>query len=342
MRRDKIGLANQHIYYRLVAFWVVCEAFAGGIMHGLKLPFTGMIVSSLAVISIILIAWYVPHRSAIIKATIIVAVFKLILSPHSPPTAYIAVFFQGIVGEILFSTRRFFLISSILLAVLALVESAIQRILVLVILYGNDFWKAVNIFIKRLIGDEHISNYSLLLASLYVLLHAITGCLVGFFGGRLAKQSSTWQLPPALTIEKQTVESVPSERKRNKKLKKIFIVLWIVMVALFIQSLIQPEQSILPPTIAVGILFRSFLVVLSWYLVVSPLIMIIIKRVLKKQQEKNKQALSEIMLLIPETRYIFTRSWYLSKTKSGISRLKFFLKIVLINILASPVDNKPA
>ncbi len=50
----------------------------------------------------ILIAYYVPLKGAILKATIIVAIFKMMLSPHTPPSAYIAVFFQGLLGQVLF------------------------------------------------------------------------------------------------------------------------------------------------------------------------------------------------------------------------------------------------
>src|SRR5687767_5786888 len=102
---------NATLYYRLVALWVVCEAFAGGLMHAAKIPFTGMVVSSLAVACIMLIAYHVPSRSAILKATVTVAFFKLLLSPHSPPTAYIAVFFQGYLGYLLFNHRKHFLLS---------------------------------------------------------------------------------------------------------------------------------------------------------------------------------------------------------------------------------------
>ena len=31
--------AEKQLYYRLISLWVICEAFAGGIMHGLKIPF---------------------------------------------------------------------------------------------------------------------------------------------------------------------------------------------------------------------------------------------------------------------------------------------------------------
>src|SRR5436190_14786354 len=143
-------LGDRGIYYRLIALWVLCEAMLGGIIHGFKIPVSGLIVGSCAVICICLIAYYVPAKGAIIKATIIVAVFKMMLSPQAPPPAYIAVFFQGCLGELLFWNRRFHTLSSILLAMLALLESGLQRILVLTIVYGNEFWKAINDFINGL------------------------------------------------------------------------------------------------------------------------------------------------------------------------------------------------
>jgi hypothetical protein len=42
------------------------------------------------------------------KSTIIVGIFKMMLSPQAPPPAYIAVFFQGLMGELLFWKKRFF------------------------------------------------------------------------------------------------------------------------------------------------------------------------------------------------------------------------------------------
>src|ERR1041385_8287233 len=96
------------IYYRLIGLWVLCEAMLGGIIHAAKIPVSGLIVGSCAVVCICLIAFYNSTKGAIIKATIIVAVFKMILSPQAPPLAYLAVFFQGIMGELLFGKRKFY------------------------------------------------------------------------------------------------------------------------------------------------------------------------------------------------------------------------------------------
>ena len=149
-----IPSSNSLVYYRLIALWVLCEAMLGGIIHGFRIPVSGLVVGSCAIICICLIAWYAPQKGSIIKATLIVAIFKMMLSPQAPAFAYIAVFFQGLLGELLFWNRRFYAISCILLAVLSLLESGLQRILVLTIIYGNDIWKVINNFFNNLIPQK--------------------------------------------------------------------------------------------------------------------------------------------------------------------------------------------
>src|SRR6476661_2396295 len=100
---ENVGAAgNTQLYQRLIALWVICEALLGGIIHGFRIPISGLVVGSSAVICICLIAYHVPARGAILKATLIVAIFKMMLSPHSPLPAYFAVFFQGLLGELIF------------------------------------------------------------------------------------------------------------------------------------------------------------------------------------------------------------------------------------------------
>ena len=305
-------------------------------MHAAKLPFTGLIVSSLAVTCIILIAYYVPGRSAILKATIIVAIFKLMLSPHSPPTAYIAVLFQGFLGQLLFSNKRYFNIGCIVLAVLALVESAIQRILVLVIVYGNDLWKAINLFIQKLTNEKDPTNYSFIIAVSYILLHAVIGVFVGIYAAKLAKGSSHWKnMYPDLIINKNELKTeIVTKKNNNKKIKIVFILIWLALIVFYIQSYLDPTHAFLPSGIVVNIILRSVLILLSWFLIISPLLMILIKKILLSQKIQNKQEINEVMLLLPQTRYIFKQSFKLSESKKGFSRIKSFFKTLLINILA--------
>ncbi len=339
---ETLKVYNKQIYYRLTALWVICEAFAGGIMHAVKVPFAGMIISSLAIMCIILIAWYVPATTAIIKATIIVAIFKLMLSPHSPPPAYIAVFFQGLLGQLLFLNRRFFTASAILLAVLSLVESAIQRILVLIILYGNNFWKAVNEFLQNLTKQKSATNYSLAIAIIYISVHALVGFFVGLYASRLAKQSAGWYLQyPEYLIKKGSSEiSKNKNNGRRKKIRIVFIIIWIILAAMFIQSLVDPKHAVMPSNIVIQVIVRASLITLSWYLLLSPLILIVLKKLLQQEQLKKQQQVNEVLLLLPGTKYIFVESWHLAAAKKGFGRIKLFLKILLTNILAGE-NNDP-
>jgi hypothetical protein len=86
---------GEAIYYRLIALWVLCEALLGSIIFTFRIPVSGLVIGSCAVSCISSIAWYHPVKGAILKATIIVAIFKMMLTPQALPTAYFAVFFKG-------------------------------------------------------------------------------------------------------------------------------------------------------------------------------------------------------------------------------------------------------
>ncbi|MDB5199635.1 MAG: hypothetical protein JWO92_1598 [Chitinophagaceae bacterium] len=336
MKTDSIAFDKQ-IYYRLIALWVLCEAVLGGMMHAVKIPFTGIVVSSGAVICICLIAYYVPVKGAILKATIIVAIFKMMLSPHTPPTAYVAVFFQGLMGQILFFNLRFFRLSCILLAVLALVESAVQRIIVVTVLYGSSFWKALNEFIRKVTGETSVTNYSLAVATGYVIMHAFIGLLVGVFAGSIVWQSRSWSILHREYLIPQTNEEQseikPYSAKRKKKIQYLFIFIWIGLIILFLQSYLHIGKPLIPPQVPLQILLRSLLIILTWYFLLSPLLSSLIKKWLSGQQIKSQSDINQVVLMLPSVRNIFLKSWQLSSSAKGLKRLSVFCKIVLVNTL---------
>ena len=327
---------NRDLYYRLIALWVVCEAFAGGLMHAAKIPFTGMIVSSLAVTCIIFIAYFVPGSTAIIKATVTVAVFKLMLSPHSPPTAYIAVFFQGYLGHLLFNGRKHFALSAVLLAVLALVESALQRILVLLIIYGNTFWDAVDKYVQKIAGGGD-KNYSQITALGYIAIHAVGGIIIGILAVRLVRKAERWKTHyPELIISDNEEQSIGYEVKKKKKtLKPLFIILWVLLLIMIIHAYIFPEYAVIPKNDVLRIILRSVLILFSWYLILIPIIKKLIERKLASERVKQKLPLKEILDLLPRIKNVFNQSMHLSAVERGLGRVKLFCKILFVNILSA-------
>lgn len=331
------NIQQKKLYYRIIALWVITEAFAGGIMHGIKIPFTGLIISGLAILCITLIASHVSDKNAIIKATLIVAVFKFMLSPHSPGTAYIALFFQGGLGHILFLNKKYFSISATILGFLGAVESAIQRLLVLVIVYGNEFWEAFNQFIHKITGDKTINNYSLILANLYILIHGIAGIFIGKYSANIVKKSMSWKNENADFIfnkaENNNEISAEIKSKKRKKYKVVFLTCWLILILIYFYPSIFLKESIIPSNKIIRIFIRSIIIVLTWLYVISPLLLKLIHKALANHQLKNQEIILAVTKLLPETKAVFLRSWKISAQSKGIKRWKLFLKLLIVNTI---------
>lgn len=340
-----MSASDKQLYYRLIALWAVCEGTLGGIIHGFNLPITGLIVGSGAVIIICLIGYYVPSKGAIIKATVIVAIFKMMLSPQSPLPAYFAVFFQGITGELFFSVfvspgsevRRGYKIACIVFAALALLESGIQRIIVMTLLYGTSFWKAVNDFINNLTHQKTVTNYSLLLAGGYVLLHLVVGIFIGWMAAGIPTKVKLWRNEFQLESEAEPEQTMAIQKPGRKKRfwKRSLFLVWMILIILFLQSEFKIGSPLLSSNTVLHILIRSLIIVLTWYFLISPLLTFLLKKWLAKQQAKSKSTINEILILIPSTQTLVEKSWLHSADEKGLRRLQKFLKIILVNSLVA-------
>ena len=330
-------VGNPLIYYRLITLWVLNEAMLGGIIHGLKIPVSGLVVGSCAVVCISLIGWYVPRKGAIIKATIIVAVFKMMLSPHSPPPAYIAVFFQGLLGELLFWRKRFFTLSCLLLAVLALVESALQRILVLTLIYGNDLWKVINDFIRNLAGGKATTNYSLWIASMYVAAHLLTGLLVGWWASKIPRSIEKWSADNTNKIfaAADSAASTVAPKKGRRQLKTGLLIVWILLLGLYVQSNFKIGTPLLPSHIALTILLRSVIIILTWVFIIGPLLRMLLHYWLQKKKSSSQQDIQQVLQLLPSTQNLIAECWKRAANKKGWKRLIMAGKLILVNSLNS-------
>ncbi|MBK7426788.1 MAG: hypothetical protein IPI60_07035 [Saprospiraceae bacterium] len=307
-------------------------------IHGLKLPVSGLVVGGAAVCCISMIAWHTQSRKAILQATIVVAIFKMMLSPHSPPPAYIAVFFQGWMGALLFSERKHFALSCVLLGIIALFESAIQRILVLTFLYGVAFWETIDIFVSKVTGAKEVTPFSKFLAIAYILMHIVVGWIIGIIANRMVKFVflRPRNLPKEAILKNgvfQPEMEIPQKKKSWFPFKKSLLFIWIFLVVLSVQSLLFPEN----PWISTGsvgmILLRSFLIILSWYFLLKPLFQYILRTYLNKQSGKYKEIIEEIQALLPALRQIWTSSWQQSRHLSGMKRWKMFVSSVLLRSL---------
>ncbi|HKR07329.1 MAG TPA: hypothetical protein VJY62_22030, partial [Bacteroidia bacterium] len=174
---------------RITALWAFSEALLGGILHGLQIPFTGLILSAFAVVCMAALASSDQHRGKILKATLLVIIVKALLSPHTPVAAYLAVFLQGLFGELIFMIGIPYFIACLSLGIFALLQSAFQKLIILTIIFGVDFWKAMDEFLNSVtkqFGFENVS-YSFYIVVIFVLLHFVAGIFTGIFAGKLPR-----------------------------------------------------------------------------------------------------------------------------------------------------------
>lgn len=329
---------NKQVYYRLISLWVLSEAMLGGIVHGLNIPISGLVVGSCAIVCICLLAWYVPDKGAILKATIIVAVFKMMLSPHAPPPAYIAVFFQGLLGELLFrGNRKYYRAACVLFATLALLESGVQRIFILTVIYGNDLWVVINDFINGLTRQQTATNYSLLIGSGYVAVHIVAGIVVGIWTAGLPRRIERWSADGQYTllIESGPIPKLTGLRRSRERKRRGLLIIWLLLVALYVQSYYRIGTPILPHHISLKILLRSLIIVLTWVFVVAPLLKILLQRWLQRKQSASRHQVQSVLDLLPATQQLAVKSWKQSAALKGWRKLRHWIKLVLVNALSS-------
>lgn len=331
---------EKQLFYRLIALWAVCEGVLGGLIHSIQIPITGLTIGSCAVILISLIAYYVPKKGAILQATICVCVFKMMLSPQSPLPAYFAVMFQGLVGELFFFNRKYFKYACVFFAMIALLESATQRIVVVTVLYGTEFWKAVNDFIIGLTGKSSLSNVSYYLAGVYIIIHLLTGIFLGIFISKLPAFIQKWQTEEKFVLPdlKRNGFETQKSLRRKRGMKGSLFFIWICLLALYLQSVLHLGNPILNADETFTMLVRACIIIFSWYFLVSPLLRLLLKRWLEKKKKQQNNTIQEILLFIPSTQKLLEQAWQYSATLKGYERLKFFMKITLVHTLDNKYD----
>ncbi|NDK56083.1 hypothetical protein [Pontibacter fetidus] len=314
-----------NVFYRITALWAISESFLGGILHALHLPGTGLFVGGASVLCISLLATHCPDRRAILKATVLVILIKGILSPHTPPGAYLAVFIQGGLGYILFQSRRYFKLSCLLLGVLTQLQSALQRLVVMFFIFGADLYKVAHEFVNYILQKAGVAegNYVLYVVIGYIGLHALMGILVGWLAGRLPHMlhNQQQQLKAHITdaIMQDPLTIVTSKKKRPYK--RYFSFLFISVAILLAAAL---YLNVIAYNTAYSIFFRAVLLTSCWVFVAAPLLQAVVRKWSDKKKSILATELSQIVNLMPFIQQQASLCWASTSTIPFYKRLFIF------------------
>jgi hypothetical protein len=313
MNQDEAGI-NHSAVNRLTALWALNESGLGGLLHAAKFPFTGIFVGGFAVILISLIARYSNYSfKAILKATAMVLMIKAAVSPHSPFPAYLAVSFQGLLGAFIFSLSKNFKITPIVFGGLALLESAIQKILLTVLFFGMSFWKSVDDFVLNTIKLFQLPaefSFSEWIAMSYVVFYFVMGLILGRFASKIPDLISSLDFSE---LKLSDTKDLANQNRKNKSL----IIIAVLSIALSLQLI-----SFFGGLPFIQLLARVIFFMLLFYYVVGPLttkLIIFLSRNRSEEISKLNEDVAQLRLAVkPVINYV-------NKNYNGINRFKMFV-----------------
>jgi len=328
---------------KITALWAFSESAFGGILHALKIPLRGLFISSAAVLFISLIALFSKNHKDILKSTLIVILIKALVSPYSPFTAYLAVSLQGILGFLLFSTKKYYKLSTLFLGVIVLFFSGIQKVVLLTILFGNALWDSLDIFIKQLssvmFGSNHPEiNYGYLIIATYVLIHLIAGLFIGLYAGRLPEKINHYKNHIPTVIENETSEEIPHKQSKKKKiwfLRPTGIFIISLSLGVIILSYLSPEIENNVAISVIIMLIRSVGITVIWFTILAPIAGKYFQKFIARRKSDYSKDIEEIIAMFPQFKKIVNYCWNLSKGKKGLQRVGYFLSTSFYYLLLS-------
>jgi hypothetical protein len=326
MRTELNTIQKKLAIQRLTALWAFAESGLGGMLHAFHIPVTGLVLGSISVICISMIARFSGTQTInILKSLVVVLIIKAVVSPQTPFPAYIAVGFQGLIGFIFYSVARMNFVSIVFVAVLSMLESALQKLLMVAMFFGGSLWVALDEmvqFIGRPLGLE-TSSGSLLIIGCYLFIYLTGGILTAMVAYKLVKQSF-------ITEGGIVYRTIPGEEIRTVKKKRMKGMIIIAGLILLVFSGLYngTGAGIFRP------LVWTVAVITGWYFVIVPWITTWLQKILMRSGNKYQAEALEIISFFPFIRQIVIHSWKATENKSMVSRLPAFLILLVTQLLS--------
>ena len=336
---------------RITALWAFSEAALGGILHALKVPFTGLFIGGAAIVFLTLIATFAESKSQIIKSTLIVILVKGIVSPHTPLNAYFAVFLQGLLAYSIFSVIPSKRIGAFILGLLVLTLAAFQKLLVLTLIFGNTLWNSLDTFGNYLMEQFAIGSsvgnlqLSYFIIGIYGGIHILGGLIFGLLAGNspkwISKNSFRVHEYNDLVLKKdERLTGFEKKKKGKKRLWKkgstIAIILFSIMMILIVYFNPHLDDNII---ISITLmLIRSIAVTIIWFGLLSPIVVKFIKKYLARKKSKHSKEIDHILTLFPFFKSIVNYSWNRTNDLKNYKRIIPFLKNAFVLLLLAEIN----
>lgn len=327
---------------KLTAMWALSESTLGGILHAIRFPFRGIVISSAAVILICTIALFGSNRGRIFKACVTVIGAKAAISPHTPLTAHFSVFIQGLLGELFFLSRKFNFSLIVLFSVTVQLINGFQKIIVLTLIFGTALWKTINDFMNYIVEEWFFikfsdqTDYSFLIISFYIGIHLISGLLIGIIAYRIPMEAkeqlnnydvNNFNLSEAIQIPK-------AKRKSKVRIKPSSILILTMSFFIVLASYFYPAENRFDVTAVLLMLVRAICIIFIWFYFISPFIINLIRQKFSGRENRYSKEISLIITQIPHLRNLSYHIWKSTSAYKGLKRIFHFIIKILAYILS--------
>lgn len=325
---------------RLTALWALNEAGLGGLIHAMKIPFTGIVVGSTAVVLIALIAHFAERKAAaLFKATVIVLLVKAAASPHTPLPAYAAVAFQGLAGALLFGGLPAPRLAAMILGLLALWQGAVQKLVVMTLLYGAPLWDSVDAvgrwIIGKLGGGPGALSPTGWVLTLYLGYYTLGGLVTGWLAGAIPREidRALEELPPPEPAAPAATDLPGGPAAKPWWHRTPFRAGLVLAALLLALALLYPGED--GWARGLQVLLRAALVIGIWTLAVRPVVRWGLARFQKREQSVYGADVTRAMNELPGLRRAAAAAWAQSGERRGLRRWKRFLVQLVVRALAN-------
>ena len=315
---------NSKIISRLTALWALSEAGLGGVLHALQSPFTGLFVGGFAIVLVSLIAYFSEDkRKTIFRSLLIVLIIKFAVSPHSPPTSYLAVSFQALMAVLIYSRLTLSKWSAILLGVITLVESAIQKLVVWTLIYGKSLWEAVDYMLDAMsfLGGV-VSSTGLI--SIYLWLYVLIGIVVGYIIYDIVRYLEVNQGNVKYQIQAIEFDDEVGVAKKKRGRWRVWVIFGVFFALIGAYYFFDSEGDDVWKN-WLYIFLRSTGILLLWYYALVPLFKWLFGKFLASKKHKVQVEVDETLTLLPYLRKVTKLAWKENKEEKGLNKLRNFM-----------------
>lgn len=248
-------LSDQWIKAAVIgSIWAAIEIIAGSFLHNLRIPFSGTILSMVAVGMLVGFSMHWQERGIIIRAGIIAALMKSISPSAVIFGPMMAIFMEGLILELIWLMFGRNIVGYLLGGMLAVSWALVQKIITLLILYGFDLVKIAESFYQFLVvktGLEDIAPIYLVL--LIIAIYFAAGMLAALSGYLAYKRIKKRTLSDEQKVRINKVNDPFGNWGSGQKFTSVNLVL-ILLVLTASLFLLNNENYLLALVLGVGLI----------------------------------------------------------------------------------------